>query len=583
MELKYKVWIEMRKLSPHAWNVDHLIPAVSSFGIVLDHTPMSGVQSLEKMMVAMAVADLKQVPKGIMLWVRGMSRILEVIVHGWIEEPLPIIAPVDPTPDQAFFDEVQEQRLLPPAIQPTVDTATVTVAFETMYSLWERLKPGKERDEIEKAIGASPFFRRRTVATRAAAPTDGEENSKNEAPKVAPKEAGESNSNADGWILVQDEGGHEIEDLSSPTAPNIPLQKVNDSNPPSVLVGGTGSAVDIHQTLLDFIEKGKKVRENQENQVMVGDTSKNQETIIPTGEISAGKKGQGKLSWADICDEEDRAEAVQYQAVPISPFKEDYVRSHIPNHPEPENPCQRPWIFAGPNPKPHGPVPIKNLITNPTIPLYPPPPEQADLQPINSPPITASDPNHTQPVINLAAAAEQVVLPKCKKRKGKAPAQSQEKGSKPVDGKLRQSAHLSGRRPQTKFFPRATKPKQAIGAAAKSNLSARLETADITAALEAEQLTQVPLTQQKCDRVDAFCGIGMPILADDSAGTELAIGDLVVCSQKPPQETAVPENQNVVLPQESQGDNANELYEESLLPSIESEPEELSEGEFSDA
>lgn len=68
---------------------------------------MSGVQSLKKMMVAMAVADLKEVLKGIMLWIWGMSKILEVIVHGWIDEPMSIIEPVDLTPNQSFFYEVQ--------------------------------------------------------------------------------------------------------------------------------------------------------------------------------------------------------------------------------------------------------------------------------------------------------------------------------------------------------------------------------------------------------------------------------------------------------------------------------------------
>ena len=109
LRLKYKVWLELRKMSPQAWNLDHLIPTVSSFGIVLDHTPLNNVHSLERMMVAVAVTDLSKVPRAILLWVRGLARSIEILVHGWVEEPLPLMQPLDPTPDQAFFYEVRNR------------------------------------------------------------------------------------------------------------------------------------------------------------------------------------------------------------------------------------------------------------------------------------------------------------------------------------------------------------------------------------------------------------------------------------------------------------------------------------------
>lgn len=45
--LKYKVWIELGRMTPQAWCIEHLIVAISSFGIILDHTPMAQVNSLE--------------------------------------------------------------------------------------------------------------------------------------------------------------------------------------------------------------------------------------------------------------------------------------------------------------------------------------------------------------------------------------------------------------------------------------------------------------------------------------------------------------------------------------------------------
>lgn len=63
MWLKYKVWIELHKMSPQMWTIDHLIAAASSFGIVLEHVAMHTVSSLEKMMVVVAVPDLNSNPE----------------------------------------------------------------------------------------------------------------------------------------------------------------------------------------------------------------------------------------------------------------------------------------------------------------------------------------------------------------------------------------------------------------------------------------------------------------------------------------------------------------------------------------
>ncbi|KAF3332932.1 hypothetical protein FCM35_KLT02509 [Carex littledalei] len=380
------------------------------------------------------------------------------------------------------------------------------------------------------------------------------------------------------------------------------------------------------------------------------------------GDFSPDKNATPHISWADISEEEDRANEAENQAVPISPFKEDYLRKHIPSNPEPTNPCQRPWIFSGPNPKPHGTVPTTNVTiyppptgnpnqtppnpnlhhpnplpaANPIPSQYQQPPSAANPNPILSQPNPKPSqpnpvPNHPNPLslnpnpnpnqpnpqgsnpkpptlnpnspsfhpkssstnpnphpINhpaspLSPTADQPVsIRGNKKRKGKVAVSTQGQGSNEKPSNQRHSARLSGKRPQTRFFVKNSKAKPAVGSSTKKHISEKLESAGIAAALEAEQLSQVPLTQQLSHRVDYYCGIGVPLVADGEAGSEPT-----TVNQEGPGLDDIPheidqDSPYVLVPTESQGENITELYEESLLPSIESEPEELSAGESSD-
>lgn len=93
-------------MSPQAWRIKHLIATISSFGIVLDHTPMSRVRSLEQIMVVIAVPDLSHISHAIKMWIHCISRDIEVLVHSWIEEFLPYTFTLDPTPKDEFFTQV---------------------------------------------------------------------------------------------------------------------------------------------------------------------------------------------------------------------------------------------------------------------------------------------------------------------------------------------------------------------------------------------------------------------------------------------------------------------------------------------
>lgn len=110
MSLKYKIWVELKRVSPQAWCLEYLIAVASLFGIVLDHVPMNRVISLETMLAVLAVPNLALIPHDICMWIRGIGHDIGVKVISWIEEPLPFIPSFDPTPTNQFFKRVQQDN-----------------------------------------------------------------------------------------------------------------------------------------------------------------------------------------------------------------------------------------------------------------------------------------------------------------------------------------------------------------------------------------------------------------------------------------------------------------------------------------
>lgn len=160
MRLKFKAWLRLTRLSPQAWNLDHIIPVTSSFGIVLDHSPIANVRSLNQITVVVAVPTLEVIPMAIRMWVKGMARDLEVEVQGWIEEPLPFIQPIDTTPSKDFFEEVWGENLRA-VIQHANQSAMaemVTVDFKMLFDVWAKMGKGEERDKLEETLKTSPYF-----------------------------------------------------------------------------------------------------------------------------------------------------------------------------------------------------------------------------------------------------------------------------------------------------------------------------------------------------------------------------------------------------------------------------------------
>lgn len=160
MSLRYKMWVELRGMPAQSWNILTLMHAVGSFGALLDHTPMTNVNSLEKMVAVVGVSDLSLVPQNTMVWVKGVGRDVEVGVLGWIEEALPFNPNLDTTPTDAFFQKVTNENLIALAGSGIEQDGreVVTIEFNTLYALWQNMSPGEEKVSLGKTLKASPFF-----------------------------------------------------------------------------------------------------------------------------------------------------------------------------------------------------------------------------------------------------------------------------------------------------------------------------------------------------------------------------------------------------------------------------------------
>ncbi|KAF3333369.1 hypothetical protein FCM35_KLT01060 [Carex littledalei] len=159
--LKFRVWIELKNLSPQQWNLDHLIPAISTFGVVLEHSPMQNVRSVEKMMAVIAIPDLANIPLHVFMWEKGMLRDIQLKVHSWMEDPIIASPAMDTTPPLLVFDEVRRDNLLAlsDATSNRGGKEIITIEFDTLFSIWAALPAGdKKKKEIETHLRCSPLF-----------------------------------------------------------------------------------------------------------------------------------------------------------------------------------------------------------------------------------------------------------------------------------------------------------------------------------------------------------------------------------------------------------------------------------------
>lgn len=159
--LKYRVWIELENVTPQAWTLDHLIPALSSFGVLMEHANMRGAPSLQKLRAVIAVDELEHIPRSISMWIRGIKRRNSLSVLSWINEPVPLPPMADTTPPPSYFERVQKENAKAISVNVNdlpLDGRGVVVDFDTLFSVWYKMAPCAKKEKIGLSLRASPHF-----------------------------------------------------------------------------------------------------------------------------------------------------------------------------------------------------------------------------------------------------------------------------------------------------------------------------------------------------------------------------------------------------------------------------------------
>lgn len=136
--LKFRVWIELENVTPQAWTLDHLIPALSSFGALIEHANMRGASSLQKLRAVIAVEELEDIPRSISMWIRGIKRRSNLAVLSWLDDPIPLPPMVDTTPPQSYFEKVQRKNAEAFSFNSNdlqIEGRGVVVDFDTIFSV----------------------------------------------------------------------------------------------------------------------------------------------------------------------------------------------------------------------------------------------------------------------------------------------------------------------------------------------------------------------------------------------------------------------------------------------------------------
>lgn len=119
-------------------------------------------------MTVIALPDLANIPRVIMMWERNLLREIEVIVHSWIEEPIQPITEEDTTPPATVFDEVRRTNMLALSGM-AVDSGgreVITIEYDTLLAVWAAMPEGPDKNRIEESLKMSPHYLSREYERR---------------------------------------------------------------------------------------------------------------------------------------------------------------------------------------------------------------------------------------------------------------------------------------------------------------------------------------------------------------------------------------------------------------------------------
>jgi hypothetical protein len=93
------------------------------------------------------------------MWLRGISWLVQVKVNVWIQEQTTFSVCLNTTPPEQAFHLIDEANTLPtrPLTTPE-DIRYVAVDFDMLYSIWERMKAGDRKNNLEAVFKASPCY-----------------------------------------------------------------------------------------------------------------------------------------------------------------------------------------------------------------------------------------------------------------------------------------------------------------------------------------------------------------------------------------------------------------------------------------
>lgn len=115
------------------------------------------------MFAVIVVPDLGNIPHNLNIWLKGITRKVEVRVLSWLEELVPLAPPpppLDTTPKDEFFTQVQHTNKQAVTIYRDANQYknVLAIEFDTIFLIWKNMRAGKEKEKLEKTLKTSPLL-----------------------------------------------------------------------------------------------------------------------------------------------------------------------------------------------------------------------------------------------------------------------------------------------------------------------------------------------------------------------------------------------------------------------------------------
>lgn len=121
---------------------------------------MNKVNSVQNMLVVIAILDLALIPHSIAMQIRGLAHDIGVSVISWLEEQMLIVPIKDLTLSDELCTKTQHDNVRAQIGYPHEPTSTgmVAIEFNTLLPMWERLPISPVKDKLEQTLRSSPHF-----------------------------------------------------------------------------------------------------------------------------------------------------------------------------------------------------------------------------------------------------------------------------------------------------------------------------------------------------------------------------------------------------------------------------------------